>query len=439
MRTSSDFSGKRIAVVGLGPHGEMAADVRFLAKMNALVSIYDLRAEARIQSVVAYLRTFGLANHVCGAVPPEDLCDMDLIILSHEYPRDASFLSEAKKKGIPIEYPETLLLRSVPPVTVVAVMGASGKSTVISMLAPMIEAACDAEGTQSCFVVDPESPDGIVAHLRRMKSGDIVIMRVSDATAAEIRALDWSPHIAVFTSVPAAGIRGGGPFGALEKQTYNNYIIGEDSVIDAVKSSGVQPRAKMLRTRASMVPEEWAVRGRGPHDRLNAALALQAAKIFKVSDETAEKAIARWKPLKHRLEPVKKVGGVEFYNDAAALTPDATISGMLSLAKDRDLVVIIGGADGGSDYRELYAALPRYAHTVISVPGSGTLKERRALRSVDSVATISAPSLEEAVRSAMDHARKGDKVLFSPGFQAAGIDASRYERGERFVRAVRAL
>jgi UDP-N-acetylmuramoylalanine--D-glutamate ligase len=143
--------------------------------------------------------------------------------------------------------------------------------------------------------------------------------------------------------------------------------------------------------------------------------------------------------LKGRLEPVKKVKNVEFYNDTASMSPEATISGLASLSHDRNMVLIAGGADRGADYREFYLALSQYAHTLIVVPGSGTLRERASLRRIDKTEVISVPSIEEAARSALDHARKGDRVLFSPAFAAAGIDSSRLERGERFVRAVRAL
>ncbi|MDE1975244.1 MAG: hypothetical protein KGI49_01900 [Patescibacteria group bacterium] len=439
MNIRSGFAGKRIAVVGLGPHGEMAENVKFLAKMNALVSVYDLRSEARIQSIMTYVRSFGLANYVCGSVPAEDLIDMDLIILSHEYAKTASFLSEARRKEVPIEYPETLLLKSAPPVAVVAVMGSCGKATVMSMLAPMLEAACAVEGNQSLFVADPESSEGSLSHLKRMKNGDLLVMRLTESVMPEVGNLDWSPFMAIFTTVPAAGSYRSNPFEILGHQTYNNYIIGEDAVIDAVKSSGIQPKAKMLRTKASLLPDPWLLNGRGEHDKMNAALALQAAKVFKVSDEAAEAALSRWRPLKGRLEPIKKVKGVEFYNDSASVSPLSTIAGMTAMSKDRSLVVIIGGAATSADYRELYAALPTYAHTLITIPGSGTLRERQALSRLGDIKLVSAPSIEEAVRLAMDNANKGDKVLFSPGFGAIGIDPSRQERGERFVRAVRGL
>ncbi|MFA6432670.1 MAG: cyanophycin synthetase [Candidatus Paceibacterota bacterium] len=439
MASRDYFLGKRIAVIGIGPHGEMLTDIKFLIKMNALVSVYDLRAEARISDHVASLKELGLADCLCGSVPPEDLLDMDLIILSHEYPRNSSFLAEARKQGIEIEYPETLFLKLAPPVTIVAVMGACGKATVVSMLAPMIEAASkEAEGP-ACYTIDPESDQGVLAHLRKIKNGDVAVMRIVEKMMGEIHALSWSPHVAIFTTVPPKNAFRESPFEILSYQTYNNYIIGTDQIIDAIRSSGVQSKAKMLRTKSSLVPDGWHAKDRNPYDRENAALALQAARIFKVSDDMAIAALSKWKPLKGRLEPVKKVKNIEFINDTASVSPQATVAGMTMLSNNRNLVVIVGGADSGGDYREMYAAVGHYAHTLVVLPGSGTLKEREALRRLDKIEVVSVPTIEEAVRSALDHANKGDRVLFSPAFDAGGMDGSRLERGERFVRAVRSL
>src|SRR5882724_7387767 len=98
MRVRDYFMGKRIAVIGLGPEGEMLADIKFMVKASALVSVYDLKTEARLGDSMTELRGLGLANCICGSVPADDLLDMDLIILSHEYPRTSSFLADARKK-----------------------------------------------------------------------------------------------------------------------------------------------------------------------------------------------------------------------------------------------------------------------------------------------------------------------------------------------------
>jgi UDP-N-acetylmuramoylalanine--D-glutamate ligase len=433
------FAGKRIAMIGLGPHGEMVTDAKYLIKAGALVSIYDLKSEARLKTHLIFLRSVGLANYVCGSIPSEDLLDMDLIILSHEYPRNSTFLSKVKEKGIPIEYPETLFFRLSPPITLIGIMGNCGKATVFSMLEPMLGRLFKNNDDQQFFAMDPESANGIIAHIKKIKSGDIVLLRITEDMMKELTQLGISPHVSVLTSIPEKNAYTKHPFEILERQTYNNYIIGSDHVIDATYKFDFHPKAKMIRTKASLIPAEWGFVGNGAHDIDNASLALETARLFKVDDEIASDVLTSWKTLKGRLELVKKVKNVEFYNDSASISPISTLTGMTALSSNRNIILIIGGADNEHDYRELFVAVPQYAHTIISVPGSGTVRERCNIRNIEHVDICDVPSIEEAVILSLEKARKGDKILFSPGFGAVGVDISRKERGERFVKAVRSL
>jgi UDP-N-acetylmuramoylalanine--D-glutamate ligase len=444
MTTRTYFQGKRIAVIGLGSQGEMVSDVQFLIKANALVSLYDLRSEARLKNYLTPLRSIGLATYICGSIPADDLFDMDLIILSHEYPRDSSFLKGAREKGIQIEYPETLFFRLAPPVTVIGIMGSCGKATVASILAPFLDIACETEGTQRMFYLDPESDQGIVSALKKIKSGDIALIRITAPMMHELYTMRVSPHVAIFTTVPPPGSYTDSPFEILTYQTYNNFIVANDVVIDAIHTFKFQPKAKMLRTKSSfLIPSSWSlgtkVTGGWSHDRDNAALAVQVAHLFKVPHEICQSFLEKWKPLHGRLEFIKKIKNIEFYNDTASISSGSTVVAIQSLAKDKNLILIFGGALGVDRYQELYVALPRYIHTLILLPGSGTMRERVALGALEGVIILSAASVEVAVSMARDHARPGDRVVFSPGFPAGGIDASRAERGESFVRAVRGL
>ena len=122
-----------------------------------------------------------------------------------------------------------------------------------------------------------------------------------------------------------------------------------------------------------------------------------------------------------------------------SMTPDATLAGVTALSENRNVILIFGGAESGHEYRLLYGELPRYVHTLISIPGSGTLRQRVLLEKIPGLTVCSAPSIEEAVLTAFEKAQKGDRILFSPGFDSGGIDGSKAARGERFVKAVRAL
>jgi len=440
MTDRNHWKGTRIAMIGLGPHGEMVEDAKFLIKAGALLSVYDMKSEARLKSHLVYLRSIGLANYVCGQIPADDLLDADIVILSHEYPRDSTFLARVREKGTPIEYPETLFFKLAPPLTVVGIIGAAGKTSIISVLAPMLELASEKDDVastgQNFFVCDPESNNGIICHLKKAKNGDILLIRITPRLIDELHELRVSPHVAIFAALPERYVKS--PFEILEHQTYNNFLIASDEVIDTTRTHDWKPRAKMLRTKVTIIPPFWDLNIH-EHNRMNIALALQVAHLFKVEDEQVKKIVETWKPPKGRIEFVKKQKGIEFYNDTASILPQSTISAMMALSKDRNLVLICGGSDTGVSYSELINVVPEYAHTVILLPGSGTMKHRKLFEAIPNTKVISAPGMEEAVRLARENAKVGDRVLFSPAFEASGYDISRKDRGERFVRAVRGL
>jgi UDP-N-acetylmuramoylalanine--D-glutamate ligase len=436
------FKNKRIAVIGLGHNGEMVEDVKFLIKAGALVGVYDLKSEARLKNHLVFLRSIGLANYVCGSIPADDLLDMDIIVLSHEYSRDANFLRSVNnsQKPILIEYPETLFFKQAPPVTVVGVMGEFGKSSLVSMLRPLFEIACKDKEGQKLFVIDPESNEGTLTHLKKIRSGDIVLIRIVSSMMRELYNIRISPHVAVFTSLPCQSSYDKSVFEILSYQTYNNFIVASDEIIDMTHSLKAQPKAKMLRTKISVIPSDWGLGEKFyTHERENMALVYQTAKLFKVDDDIIQDVLMKWTSLKGRVEFVKKIKNVEFYNDASSISPSSTKLAISILAKNRNIVLIFGGARSVGVYGSLYEIMPEYIHTLILLPGSGTLSERKSIGRIHNINIKSAPSIEEAVQTAVESVNKGDIVLFSPGFDSLGIDGSRKERGEKFVRAIRSL
>jgi|GEM_PF-409544 UDP-N-acetylmuramoylalanine--D-glutamate ligase len=513
------FRTKKVAVVGLGPRFEMMADIKFLIKSGADVTVYDMRSEPSCKHVLAELIEAGLTKYVFGitsvatATSPtsaklaekasdkfdekahkeaneklaDDLAATDLIILSPDMPADASFLAKAREAAASttskpqIEYPQTLFLKLSPPITLIGVLGTCGKTTVAHMIYGILKKAFEDYKDQGIYYIDPEAPSAL-AHLKKVHKGDLVVARITRTLIPAFEHARVSPHIAVFTtlsssksSAAAAGNAGGDAtgdtnspatsrtsgrpsshpsatiFNILEFQTYNNFIIGSDAVIDEIRENPViEPKAKMLRTGANIVPADWQVRYRGSYDRDNVALALRTAELFKISLETARAAIEAWKGLKGRLELVKKVAGIEFYNNTAASTATATLAALRAISETKNVVLIMGGASAetltlGESYIELVENIPQYASSVILIPGSGTMGLRRLMQNTSTAKSAErlpfhyAHTLESAVKLARESAHRGDKVLFSPAFEAYGVDKSRAERGEKFVKAVREL
>lgn len=426
------FRNKRIAVIGLGPHGEMIADIKFLLRNKARVSLYDMRSDKKLKGFLPELKELGLERHVFGKVPADELLDAELIILSSELSKKSTFLKKASQAEIQIEFPDTLFFKLAPSVTLVGIMGSYGKTTVAHLVYHILKKAFTELDDQGLFFIDPDSTNGALTHLKKIKKGDVVLARIPGHLISHYCEIHISPHVAVITSHI--------PFDILEFQTYNNFIVAPDSVVDAIKSQqSLSSKAKMLRTRASLIPLDWSIKSKAVYDRENAALALQTSELFKVSQEAAKEVIQAFIGLKGRIELVKKVSGIEFYNDASSVVPQATLSALLTLSSGKNIVLILGGAYTGHDYSDLIKNISQYVSTIILLPGSGTLGLRADIEGLSEVAFMQVLSLEEAVKEALEHAKKGEKVLFSPGFDAVGVDISRKERGERFVKAVRNL
>ncbi len=426
------FNKKSIAVIGLGPHGEMVPDIKFLLRNKANVAVYDMRSERRMKDYVTSLKDYGLDRYSFGKINDEELSNFDLIILSPEISKKSFFLKKAIQSEIQIEFPETLFFKLSPPITLVGILGLYGKTTIFNILLNILKKSFENYKNQGIFAIDPESNSGALLHLKKIKKDDVVIARIPESMISHYHDIHISPHVAVITSKIN--------FDILDYQTYNNFIVASDKVVDSIKKEkdGVL-KAKILRTRSSTVPTDWIVNTKGKHDRDNISLILQTSELFKVSPEIVREVVEDIAYNKGCLEFVKKVSNVEFYNDSNSITPHSTVSALESFANNKDIVLIIGGAYTGHDYTELVKSIKEYMPKVILIAGSGSLGIRNNISEIENISFTQSISLEEAVSKSLEISNKGGVVIFSPGFDAVGVHISRKERGERFVKIVKSL
>jgi UDP-N-acetylmuramoylalanine--D-glutamate ligase len=426
------FNKKKIAIIGSGPHGEMVLDIKFLIKNKALVSLFDIRSEKRVKNNVKEFTSSSSIECFFGEINPDVLLNFDLIILSPEVSRNSFFLKKAIAAEIQIEFPETLFFKLSPQVTLIGVMGMYGKTFVSSAIYSVLKRFFTDFKDQGVFLIDPDSTHGVLTHLKKIKKGDVVIARIPDQLLPYYYSIHMSPHVAVITSVIK--------FDILSYQTYNNFIIASDEVMDAIRVEQSLPqKAKMLRTRSSSVPLDWNLVFKNIHDKDNLALVIQTSKLFKVGPDLVRDVFQNYIDIRGSIEFIKSIDDKDFYNDSNAIHPTPTISAIKSLGKNKNIVLILGGAYTGHDYTALVKVIGEYVNTVILLPGSGTLGIRSNIEAIDGLVVVQVLDLEQSVLEAFKRARKGDKILFSPGFDAVGIYKSRKERGERFVKLVRGL
>jgi len=145
-------------------------------------------------------------------------------------------------------------------------------------------------------------------------------------------------------------------------------------------------------------------------------------------------AVRTFQAVEHRLEFVRRVSGIDFYNDSKATSVDATLKAQDAFPGG--LWVILGGKDKGLDYAHLREPLAAKARAVLVI-GAAAAKIANALR--DAVPLIDAGTLEAAIAHAYRHGQPGDTVLLAPACASFDQFRSFEHRGEVFKEIVNRL
>lgn len=244
------------------------------------------------------------------------------------------------------------------------------------------------------------------------------------------------PHLARIAPSPGSGPEGradaeeAAGWGALPEPELELRVDGEAGAFTLFdRRRGLQRRvaARALNPRL-----------RGPHHIFDAALAAALAYADGLAPERIEAGLARFVGLPHRCEWVRRLRGVDYYNDSIATIPQATRLALETLPEVSCL--ILGGMDRGIDYGDfLDYLLARDDLRLICLPDTGhaqaaSLSARGAGERCVCVATV-----EEAVARAAAEAPPGTAVLLSPAASSYHRYKNFEERGEDFRRAVFAL
>jgi UDP-N-acetylmuramoylalanine--D-glutamate ligase len=177
---------------------------------------------------------------------------------------------------------------------------------------------------------------------------------------------------------------------------------------------------------------------RGLHNIENLMAAFCAVVDF-VGIDMCRRVARQFSGVEHRLEPVREVGGVMYYNDSIASSPTRTIAGLESF--DRKLILIAGGYDKHLDYSSLGMAIRDRVKTLVLL-GATAPKIKEAVLAAKNGAQpeiLEATDMEGAVKLASSHAADGDIVILSPASASFDMFKNFEERGNCFKNIVLAL
>lgn len=177
---------------------------------------------------------------------------------------------------------------------------------------------------------------------------------------------------------------------------------------------------------------------RGAHNLENVLAALLAADSCGVHPDEARRAVARFRPVEHRLEPIGEIDGVLYVNDSKATNVDSAVKAIEAFAAP--VILIAGGLDKGADFRVLARAFPGRVRVVITLGRAAPRIQEAIEREMGSrIGTRDARDMAEAVSMARELAREGDVVLLAPACASFDMYENFEARGRAFRDAVLGL
>lgn len=439
---------RRNTIVGLGLTGYACA--RYLAEQRVAFRVVDSREEPSLKQQFA--KEFPQITLECGAFKTEQFAANDRLFLSPGIARTTPAVAWAIKQGAEISSDIELFLQATKQ-PVIAITGSNGKTTVVSMLAhvlnaqgiktiaagnigvPVLDLLTDKQ-TADCYVLELssfqlenlEQPSVKVASL--LNVSDDHMDRYDSVTsyiAAKQRVYQGA-EIAVYNrneveTMPKNAVEKSISFGLDEAQGNNFGLLTLDGKVYLAQGN----QALLACDQLSVV---------GQHNWLNALAVLAMCEAMKLDIQSVLPSLASFKGLPHRCQWIGNIEGVDFYNDSKATNTGSVIAAIKGLqSANKNLVLIAGGVDKDSDFTELSLWVEKAVKHVVLI---GQDANKIAAVLPESIVTY-VNSMEEAVQTAFQQASAGDKVLLAPACASFDMFKNYQHRGEVFEQAVKAL
>lgn len=342
------------------------------------------------------------------------------------------------------------------PGTIIGVTGSKGKGTTASLIASILEAA----GKKVWLVGNIGKPALDV--LNEIKPEDYVVYELS---SFQLWDLEKSPHVAVVLFIEQehlnvhkdmaeyvaakANIAKYQSVSDLLVYNQSNQYCKEIAASSKAKTIGYQNEATAHAFEGNFYYGEQKICSvntlelTGIHNIDNACAAIDA--IWDITNDSAiiERGLHAFKGLPHRLQFVKEVSRVKYYDDSIATTPGSAIAALRSFEGPE--VIILGGSSKGSDFSELAVELTQHDAAAILIGdeansiGEACLKAGFTnfviVKNEDMTMTLVVKFAEGILAKSKD----GGTVLLSPASASFGLFKNYADRGEQFCAAVRAL
>jgi UDP-N-acetylmuramoylalanine--D-glutamate ligase len=430
------LDGTRVVVVGMGLSG--VAAVRLLLRKGSIVRAVDEKRMGEIEGVKIEPQTEAVFR------------EAELVVISPGVPADLGLLASVRARGVPV-IGELELAAPCLDGRIIGITGTNGKTTTTALTGHILREsgiACQVGGNIGAApagMVETSRPDQWnVLELSSFQLETVETFRAHIAACLNVTQNHLDRHHS-FENYANAKAR------LFETQAPEDLAVlnADDPVTEAFAKrtqgrtvwfsstrtvAGAWLEGDTIQMDGSPLLDVHALLLRGRHNYENVMAAALIAERAGAGREQIARAASTFAPVEHRLEFVRTLAGVGYYNDSKATSVDATLKAIDAF--DGGLWLILGGKDKDSDYTVLREPLRTKARAALLI---GAAAPKIAKHLSDSVPVVPCGTLDAAVDRASRSAAPGDTVLLAPACSSFDQFESFEHRGRVFKDLVNAL
>ena len=446
---------RKVAVIGLGVSNLPLLD--YLYDKKAQVTVFDERTIDEIDSnIITKINTYEFELSF-GKKCLEKLKGFNVVFRSPSCLPTRPELQEEANRGA-IVTTEVEMLMEMCPCKIIGVTGSDGKTTTTSMINAVLQKA----GFNTFLGGNIGTP--LFTRLPEIKPDDIVVLELS---SFQLMNMHVSPDISVITNITPNHLN-------IHKD-YDEYIDAKKNIFKYQNENGIlilnydneitrkcckEAKGKVIffssntkldngfivdgdvikecedKVRKHILNTDEVIL-RGNHNFQNIATVLAATKTL-VDTDIAVQAIKEFKPVEHRIEFIREIDGVKWYNDSASSSPTRTLSGINAFKEN--IVLIAGGYDKNLDYEPLAKPVLDKVSTLILIGQTAEkifdVVKNESEKQNKKIDIYMCDSLEQTIDIAKKSAKKGEVVLFSPASASFDMFKNFADRGQKFKNLV---
>ena len=443
-----NIKSKNITVIGIGISNLPL--IKYLVSLGANVTARDKNSREWLGDKYTECEKLGV-KCILGENYLDNITD-DIIYKTPGMRFDVPELQKARENGAVITS-EMETFFEVCPSHIIAVTGSDGKTTTTTLIHKIMTAA----GYKTWLGGNIGNP--LLADTDKMTENDWVILELS---SFQLHTMKKSPEIGVITNLSPNHLDWHTDYAEyIEAKTNifmhmsreNKIILNADnddcaallplahervSMFSRRKKATVWLDGEIIRYGDEEILNTADIKLPGMHNVENYMAAIAA--VYGLAGKDAIRAVAReFGGVEHRIELVRTLNGVKYYNSSIDSSPNRTIN-TLNVFPEK-VIMISGGKDKGIPYDEIGPAIAEHVKTLILI-GATSQVIYEALKKTgkeSGVETIFVSSYEEAVNTARDKANSGDVVLLSPASTSFDMFRNFEERGNLFKKLVNEL